>query len=109
MKNQHTPGPYSTSGIPGDNHVMARVPGRAGKVTVAIVPGWPGIAPEEHDANMALFQAAPELLAALDECLAWHELDDHRSRPVFAHQTEIGRAVLSRARAAFLAAKGGAK
>lgn len=76
MKTTHTDGPYSISGIPGDNHVMARVQGHEGKVTVAIVPGWPGITQEEHEANMALFKSAPDLLAALQRIVATLENGD---------------------------------
>lgn len=63
-----TPGPYSVSGIPGDNHIMARK-GHS-RVTVAIVTGWQGISPDELEANKALIAAAPALLAALEAGLS---------------------------------------
>lgn len=83
MNPQHTPGPFSISGIAGDNYVMAKGPNHD-RVIVAIVPGWVGIKPEEHAANMALFRAAPELLAAVTEFVrlgkagadtSWHSQD----------------------------------
>lgn len=80
MKNEtkHTPGPYVTSGIPGDNHIMVLpAPHQpCAKVTVCIVPGWPGITPEEHEANKKLFASAPELLRQMDEMeTQWHRCE----------------------------------
>ena len=66
MKTQHTPGPYSISGIPGDHHIMARsrrVNG-AEKITLAIVTGHPSLNDGEFYANQRLFRAAPDLLEA---------------------------------------------
>ena len=62
---KHTVGPYSFSGIAGDNHIMARV-GEV-KQTVGIVTGWPGMDPEELEANKRLFASAPDLLRQRDE------------------------------------------
>lgn len=71
MKTKHTPGPYSLSGIPGDNHIMAlpALHQPCARVNVAIVPGWRGITPEEHEANKRLLAAAPDLLSACQAIL----------------------------------------
>lgn len=61
---KHTPGPFSVSGIPGDNHVMAQT--AQGRMPVCIVIAWKGCDPEEIEANKALFQSAPDLLQALE-------------------------------------------
>jgi hypothetical protein len=85
---QHTPGPFSISGIAGDNYVMAKGPNHD-RVIVAIVPGWVGIKPEEHAANMALFRAAPELLAALQNILT--------ANPDLAEVADEARAAIAKA------------
>lgn len=53
-----------------------------------------------NEANARLLAAAPELLAALEECLAWFDLDPHRSRPVMAQDTTVGLRMIQAARAA---------
>lgn len=65
--NKHTPTPYSISGIPGDNHIMARW--RGGKITVAIAIGHPEITTEEFEANKAFIVAACNSHAELVEAL----------------------------------------
>lgn len=40
------------------------------------------------------------VLDALSEFIAWHELDNTRTRPVMAKDTEVGRRMLEKARAA---------
>lgn len=68
---KHTKGPFSISSVPGDGHIMASPPTHPrSRVTVAIVPGWLGIDPEEYEANKRLFRAAPDLLQKLKEVVA---------------------------------------
>lgn len=82
MTTKHTKGPYSTSGITGDNHIMAAHPA-LGRVTVAIATGHPGISDEEFAANKALLSAAPDLLAALESCVErMAELQKHTNYPL---------------------------
>ena len=69
----------------------------------------PGMDAAEQAANARLIAAAPDLLAALEECVAWHELDAHRSQPVNASDSEVGRRMIAAARAAIAKAKGGAE
>jgi len=57
---KHTSGPWSISGIAGDNHVMARA-GR-NKFAVAICGGHPLMSPEELEANKQLIASTPDLL-----------------------------------------------
>ena len=61
---------------------------------------------DNAEANARLIAAAPELLAALDECLAWFDLDPHRSHPIMAQDTEIGFRMIQAIRAAIAKAKG---
>lgn len=86
-KPSYTPGPWTISGVPGDNHVMAMI-GHERK-TVAIVPGWPGITPEEHEANLKLIRCVPDMLQAcqaalplivdmIDFCTAYIQSDKDR-------------------------------
>lgn len=62
--NKYISGPYSISGIAGDNHILARVDNE--RRTIAIVTGWPGIETQEVEANKRLLAAAPDLLNALE-------------------------------------------
>lgn len=80
-KAAHTPGPFSISGMGGDNHIMA--PWRGGKASVAIAVAHPHMKPGELEANKALLAAAPGLLAALEALLKcceaqpeWSDLTD---------------------------------
>lgn len=61
MSNQHTPGPWVQKGESHGNYIS--IGPRDGK-TVARVPWGDGDA-----ANASLIASAPELLAALEECL----------------------------------------
>lgn len=70
------------------------------KVTVAIVPGWPGISLEEHEANKRLFRAAPDLLAALKA------FDDAFSHYCEGDPSEDEVSALLQARAALAQAQG---
>lgn len=68
---------------------------------VAIVIGWPGITPEQLEANKVLIAAAPDLLGALEACeAALAEV------PCLSNKQEASRV---QARAAIAKAKGGGK
>lgn len=54
----------------------------------------------ESKANARLIASAPSLYAALQECVAWFELDEYRNRLVDPRETEIGRSMLEKARKA---------
>lgn len=73
-QSKHTPGPWSISGIAGDNHIMARV--GHNRQTVALITGWPGLSPEEHMATKSLIAAAPELLEACKALLPLADRED---------------------------------
>ena len=101
-KAAHTPGPFSSSGIVGDNHILA--PWRGGKASVAIVVAHPHMKPGELEANKALLAAAPEMLEALEYCLA--PLQDEYNRATHTgHATNASRAFL-KAKQAIAKAKG---
>jgi hypothetical protein len=68
VSNQYTPGEWSLSGIPGDNHIKARVDGRS--QIVCIVTGWPQLRDADLEANKLLIAAAPDLIAACKEVVS---------------------------------------
>lgn len=70
---EHTPTPYSISGITGDAYIMAKVNGE--RQNVAIVVGWPGRSPEEFDATKRFIVQA---------CNNHDRLSDERDRLVEA-------------------------
>jgi hypothetical protein len=63
-------------------------------------------APYNNEANARLIATAAELLDALAECVAWHDLDAHRTAPVNASESEVGRRMIAAARAAIAKATG---
>jgi hypothetical protein len=81
VKTTHTPGPWTFSGITGDDWIMARVAGKA--VTVARVfehnstmgfDNCPDV--ETAAANKALITSAPDLLEALEAIVANPDMAD---------------------------------
>lgn len=86
----HTKGPWeiktvNNTRVQGARHIFAA--GWPGKL---ICEGAYGATLEESDANARLIAAAPDLLAALADCLVWLAQDD----------SDSGRAYAQRARAA---------
>jgi hypothetical protein len=61
--------------------------------------------PRNADFIVGCVNAHAALVSALEEALAWHDLDDNRAMPVRAQTTELGRNMLSQARAALALVK----
>ena len=107
MKTQHTPGPWRAR--PSDtNPARVWITQDAPPNTKAV----PFIAQcaegnPQAEANARLIAASPELLDALAECVAWHDLDGQRSQPVYSTQSDVGRRMIAAARAAIAKATGG--
>ena len=76
-----------------------------GRVTVAIVAGWPGVSPDEHAANVALMSAAPDLLAALENLLSRASLPKDTPKNAVIRERMIS--AREQARAAIAKAQGG--
>lgn len=97
-----TPGPWLRSGVRRkidgmDNHaICATVDGQ--EIIIASVWYDPKTHAGFHDAS--LIAAAPELLAALRDCLGWHDFADDLHKPI-----EV-RAAYMRARSAIAKATG---
>lgn len=68
--NKPTDGPWTFSGIAGDNYVMASKGGRQ-KVIIAQVFGHPSLSDTEFDANKQLIASAPDLLTACQAARNW--------------------------------------
>lgn len=84
-----TPETWTISSIPGDNHVMA------GQKTIAIVTGWPGVTPEDVEANKRLIAAAPALLAELQQFI--RRLKDGDIIDLESYKTDGARAAIAAA------------
>jgi hypothetical protein len=99
MKTQHTPGPWATSrdAVPA-SHVQITVYAESTGNRVATV--------FDREANANLIAAGPDLLSALEECLAWFDLDPQRNHPIMAQDTDIGFRMIRQARTAVDKAKG---
>lgn len=97
MKNttQHTPGPWSYSGIAGDNHIMARTKG--GRQAIAGVYTGDGIADAERDANLRLIAAAPDLREATNAMLRCHDYGKSTSREEWSAAANLARSALAHA------------
>lgn len=98
MSEQHTPGPWGFSyvrqvGNAWDSYAISTP---AGDITVRTNPGQ---GCQRHIANARLIAAAPELLAALEALLGWHE-----AFPLTQGEAELP--VVQRARAAITKARG---
>lgn len=98
---KHTPGPWITD----DRHIhpahgLAYPPGVEPETDVIVLVDTDGhrhaLLNETDKANLRLIAAAPEMLAALQECVAWHRLDAHRTHA----STQVGSRMLLSAAAA---------
>jgi hypothetical protein len=105
----HTPGPWIGQPVnhSGDWRVFsANDPHPGPSLYCSVDVGWGANARAIAAANARLIAAAPELLAALQECVAWFDLDAHRSHPIMAQDTEVGFRMIQAARAALAKATG---
>jgi hypothetical protein len=108
MKTKHTDGPWTIRREPKEFKAVIECNSEFSSKWIATCP-MPPFGTELHDvdeANAALIAAAPELLEALEECLAWFELDPQRNRPIMAQDTEVGFRMIQQAGAAIAKAKG---
>ena len=103
MSNKFTPGPWRSAKCP--NPDFRRVVNSTGKMTIVSVSVPDSVPLSALDGNANLIAAAPELLAALQECLAWFDLDPHRKHPIIAQDTEVGFRMIQSARKAIAKAQ----
>lgn len=95
----HTPGPWKASCAPFDMAVTAIVDG--GRVDIMAARNLHIGCEKEHEANITLASAAPELLEALQECVI--ELDClMKTRPAY----QGGMNMVERAKSAIAKATG---
>lgn len=101
MSARHTPGPwrfekeYDEFVIIGRPEWPARRKGVAGEWSVARIDDQSGVEPGEELANARLIATAPELLQALEECIAAMD----RIRPADTSQALVrSKAVVAKAR-----------
>ena len=92
---KHTAGSWTVTGIAGDNNIMARTRRGGHEVlcNVCIVTGWPGIDPEEFEANKALISAAPDLFEACEALVDCISVDGVGVNPIIPTDTRNNRAL----------------
>ena len=103
MNTQHTPGPWKACAPigPGDFGILSMAVNAGGNFYVATIPNGQH---REAEATARLIAAAPELLAALESCLA-HLQDEYNSSKHHGHKTNAAAAFIA-SRAAIAKAKG---
>jgi len=102
---KHSPGPWTlTSQVAGDEDISIYgvTPVHKNPRWIARVYGQGRLARKDPEtaANAALLLAAPDMLAAIEDVLSWHDFSDDMHKPI-----EV-RAAYMRARAAIAKAKG---
>lgn len=99
MKTQHTPGPWCVA----SNDFAQWITNEVGKAQIAKAFKPAGMSEETYAANLALLASAPELLAALEECITRDGAVAWRNAEMAGKRLE---AISNIARAAIAKAKG---
>ena len=114
MNAQHTPGPWLAQkdcrgehnhGIITDGPMAWGIYGPSFRLGVLHDPR-PWCSDAEITANARLIAAAPELLAALAEIIAVHDLEPHRTRPIAPMDSPLAAQAINLARSAVAKATG---